>query len=206
MTIYNHYFELNVVATKLEKKIEANPLKVADIYRRSISIGINSLHQIAKKKSVGGYAVAVLETECASEITDAVKVQSKIRVYTKKKTALEHIRSIVVATGYFIDYFAVSGVQMVPEDCEQYLAYMRVRMPTIKKQPTALDVKKDYLDQSPDCNFIYLMPSSSVNGNKRLMRYYYKVVAMGPMKAAQYSKPDGYGFSRTTRVCPVGKF
>jgi len=205
MTIYNHYFELNLNASKLWKKIKANPSKVADIYRRSISIGINSLHQIAKKKSAGGYAVAILETEHHFDSEATQNIQSKIRVYTKKKTALEHIRSIVLTTEYFINYFAISDVIMVPEDCEHYCAYMRVRMPTVKKQSTSVEIKKEILEQSPDCNFIYLMPSSSMNGSKRLIRYYYKVVPMAPMKAAQYSKPDGYGFSRTNRICPVAK-
>ena len=203
MTIYNHYFELNIDSKKIAKKIKANPSKIADVYRRSISIGVNTFHQIAKKKSAGGYAIAILDSEYSVDSTDSINVQSKIRIYTKKKAALEHIHSIVLSTGYFIDYFDVSDVKSVPDVCEQYFAYIRIRMPTVKKQPESAEIKKTIIDQSPDCNFIYLMPSSSMNGNKHLIRYYYKVVPMGPMKAAQFSKPDGYGFSRTSRICPI---
>lgn len=206
MSIYKYYLDLSVVDAKLSKKIEQNPNKVSDIYRRSISIGVNSLHQFAKKKSIGGYAIAILESLYEGEGEEPARIQTTIRLYTKKSTSLEHIRSILITMRYFIDFFEIGEPKVV--DCEvgKYLAFVRIRMPTKAKQPTSLAIKKDIVDQSPDCNFIYLMPSSSVNGNKRLIRYYYKIVPVECMKPAQYSKPDGYGFSRTNRICGLASF
>ena len=89
MSIYKNYLDLKVISSKLAKKVEQNPNKVSDIYRRSISIGINSLHQIAKKKSAGGYAISILESECVREDMEPARIQTTIRIYTKKNTSLE---------------------------------------------------------------------------------------------------------------------
>ncbi|MFX2258435.1 hypothetical protein V6380_16975 [Acinetobacter variabilis] len=206
MSIYKNYLDLKVISSKLAKKIEQNPNKVSDIYRRSISIGINSLHQIAKKKSVGGYAISILESVHVSEDVGPARIQTTIRIYTKKNTSLDHIRSILITMRYFMDFFEVGEAKIVSDEAKNFLAFVRVRIPTKSKQPTSVEIKKEILDHSPDCNFIYLMPSSSVNGNKRLIRYYYKIVPVECMKPAQYSKPDGYGFSRTNRICGVADF
>lgn len=206
MSIYKNYLDLKVVSSKLAKKIELNPNKVSDIYRRSISIGVNSLHQIAKKKSVGGYAISILESVHVREDVGPARIQTTIRIYTKKNTSLVHIRSILITMRYFMDFFEVGEAKIVSEEAKNFLAFVRVRMPTKCKQPRSVEIKKEILDHSPDCNFIYLMPSSSVNGNKRLIRYYYKIVPVECMKPAQYSKPDGYGFSRTNRICGVADF
>lgn len=206
MSIYKNYFDVKILTNKLEKKIEQNPDKVADTFRRVISIGVNSLHQIAKKKSIGGYAIAMLESDIKIPDGKDVRVQSVIRIFTKKESSLKHIRSIIVSVRYFMDFFDIGVEKVVEEHVEGYYAFIRVRMPTIKKNPESVLIKKQKLNQSPDCNFIYLMPSSSIKGNKRLIRYYYKIVSIESMKPAQYSKPDGYGFSRTNRMCGLAAF
>lgn len=206
MSIYKNYLDLKLITSKQSEKVVKNPIKVNDIYRRSISIGINSLHQIAKKKSVGGYAIAILESAYESGGVKSARLQTTIRIFTKKNTSLDHIRSILITMRYFLDFFEIGEAKMVNNEVKEFLAFVRVRMPTKSKQPTSVEIKKEILDHSPDCNFIYLMPSSSVNGNKRLIRYYYKIVPVECMKPAQYSKPDGYGFSRTNRICGVANF
>lgn len=204
MSIYKNFLDLKIIESKQTEKVLKNPKKISDIYRRSISIGINSLHQIAKKKSVGGYAIAILES--AHENVGAARLQTTIRIFTKKNTSLNHIRSILITMRYFLDFFEIGEAKIVGDEIKSFLAFVRVRMPTKSKQPKSVEIKKDILDRSTDCNFIYLMPSSSVNGNKRLIRYYYKIVPIEYMKPAQYSKPDGYGFSRTNRLCGVANF
>lgn len=206
MSIYKNYLDLKVISSKLAKKVEKNPDKVSDIYRRSISIGINSLHQIAKKKSAGGYAISILESEYEREDMQPARIQTTIRIYTKKITSLDHIRSILITMRYFMDFFEVGEAKIVNDEAKNYLAFVRVRIPTRSKQPTSIEIKKEILDHSSDCNFIYLMPSSSINGNKRLIRYYYKIKPVECMKPAQFSKPDGYGFSRTNRICGLADF
>lgn len=206
MSIYKNYLDLKVISSKLAKKVEKNPDKVSDIYRRSISIGINSLHQIAKKKSAGGYAISILESEYEREDMQPARIQTTIRIYTKKITSLDHIRSILITMRYFMDFFEVGEAKIVNDEAKNYLAFVRVRIPTRSKQPTSIEIKKEILDHSSDCNFIYLMPSSSINGNKRLIRYYYKIIPVECMKPAQFSKPDGYGFSRTNRICGLADF
>ena len=134
---------------------------------------------------------------------DHQKIQSKIRIFTKKKSTLEHLRSVISTFRIFLDFFNISELKVVPEQVSSYSAFIRVRIPTKKKQGEMVDLKKLTLEQSPDCNFIYLMPSSSVRGNKRLIRYYYRTVPMECLKTAEFSKPDGYGFSRTNRLCVV---
>lgn len=205
MSIYKNYIELSVISTKHLEKAKRNPHKVADIYRRTISTAINLLHQLSKKKSVGGYAISIEDMACTLPDIEPVRVQSTIRIFTKKPTALEHLRSVLSAERFFVDFFHIGAIKNTPEQPDSYLAYMRVRMPTVKKQAQSAQMKKEVLDRSPDCNFIYLMPSSSVRGSKRLIRYYYRVVEMQGLKTAQFSKPDGYGFSRSNRLCVVAK-
>lgn len=203
MSLYKNYIELTVLTSKLSERVKSSPLKVEDLYRRTISTAINSLHQISQKKSVGGYALSIEESKCELPNMDHQKIQSKIRIFTKKKSTLEHLRSVISTFRIFLDFFNISELKVVPEQVSSYSAFIRVRIPTKKKQGEMVDLKKLTLEQSPDCNFIYLMPSSSVRGNKRLIRYYYRTVPMECLKTAEFSKPDGYGFSRTNRLCVV---
>lgn len=203
MSLYKNYIELTVLTSKLSARVKSSPLKVEDLYRRTISTAINSLHQISQKKSVGGYALSIEESKCELPNMDHQKIQSKIRIFTKKKSTLEHLRSVISTFRIFLDFFNISELKVVPEQVSSYSAFIRVRIPTKKKQGEMVDLKKLTLEQSPDCNFIYLMPSSSVRGNKRLIRYYYRTVPMECLKTAEFSKPDGYGFSRTNRLCVV---
>jgi hypothetical protein len=201
MALYKNYIELTVLTSKLTEKIKLNPLKAEDIYRRTISTAINSLHQISQKKSIGGYALSIEESKCVLPDMDPIKIQSVIRIFTKKKSTLEHLRFVISSFRIFLDFFSISDLKIVPDNVSSYSAYIRVRMPTKKKQGDMVELKKSELEQSTDCNYIFLMPSSSIRGSKRLIRYYYRTVPMDCLKTAQYSKPDGYGFSRTNRLC-----
>lgn len=201
MSLYKNFIELTVLTSKLSERAKGSPHKVEDLYRRTISTAINTLHQISQKKSVGGYALSIEESVCVLPDMEPQKVQSKIRIFTKKKSTLEHLRSVLSTFRIFLDFFNLSELKVVPDHVKSYFAYIRVRMPTKKKQGDVVELKKATLEQSPDCNYIYLMPSSSVRGNKRLIRYYYRTVPMECLKTAQFSKPDGYGFSRTNRLC-----
>lgn len=203
MSIYKTYIDVVLLRAKLKKKIDNNPSRIADIYRRAISIAINSLHQIAKKKSVGGYALAILETKINDLQGGDLKVQSTIRIFSKKLTSLEHIRSVILNMRFFNDFFDIGLPKNVNVQASNYYAFVRIRLPTKIKQPATVEIKKEILSHASDCNFIYLMPSSSIKGNKRLIRYYYKIVPVDYMKPAQFSRPDGYGFSRTNRICAL---
>lgn len=203
MALYGYYFELVPLRSKLKVNELMTQLKIQDAFRRAISVAINTLHHISVKKSISGYAIAIIETNFDCDPSNSVSVQSKIRVYTKKKTSLEHLRSVLQDVRFFKDIYSISEINEVPVSTNSYSAYIRVRIPTKKKQLKSYEVKRSLLESLPDCNYIYLMPSSSIHGSKRLIRYYYKVTSMDFLKIAQYSKPDGYGFSRTTRLCAV---
>lgn len=206
MSLYKHYIELTPLAAKLKKSVDRKPDKIADVYRRSISIAVNKIHHLAQKKSIGGFAISIIESVIENSEGDEVSVQSKIRIFTKKSSSLDHLRFVILDASILMDFYAVSDAMVVPDQDQIYSAYVRVRMPTIKKQPESAAIKKQAVEKSPDCNFIYLMPSSSAASSKKLIRFYYKVVSMPCLKPAQFSKPDGYGFSRTNRLCVVANF
>lgn len=201
MALYGYYFELLPLHSKLNENVLNKPLKIQDAFRRKISVAINTLHHVSIKKSISGYAIAIIESNFDSE--NSVSVQSLIRVYTKKQTSLEHLHSVLQDVRFFKDIYYIGEIKEVPVSSKNYSAYIRVRVPTKKKQLKSFEIKKSLLESLPDCNYIYLMPSSSIHGSKKLIRYYYKTVPMDFLKTAQYSKPDGYGFSRTTRLCAV---
>lgn len=206
MSIYKHYIELKPIDTKIQARLSKQPLRVDAVFRRLISVAINKLHQIAKKKSIGGYATAIIESDLQYESSDLVRVQEKIRIFTKRKTSLEHLKSVLISERFFKDFYVISELFEVPEETNNYCLYLRIRLPTIKKHSSYALLKQQQLDNSIDCNFIYLMPSSSKLGNKKLIRYYYKVIPTDRIKPAQFSKPDSYGFSRTNRICAVAVF
>lgn len=203
MSLYKYYFEVSPSLFKMSDKALKSPEKAKDIYRRIISVAINKLHHISQKKSIGGYALAILESNLEFQSLPSVRVQSKIRVYTKKKSSLDHLLSVLKSDNLFHNIYNISEVQSVPEPSQGYFAFIRVRIPTKRKHEKSYDIKQRMISLDPDCNFIYLMPSSSIKGNKRLIRYYYKCVEMELLKTAKFSKPDGYGFSRTNRLCVV---
>lgn len=200
MNHFTYYIDIVPVQKQIHEHLVSTP-HIVEVYRRIMSMYIYTLHQAIKLKSLPVFAVSIYEREIIDPYSlNVVSIQYKLRLFGKKKGAVENLIHVINRLKVFQKSANISDVREVPDGVKAWEIVQRVRIPsTVSGSDKAINLANS-IKNDPTNNYINLLTSSAKAKHKRFIRYYYTRIVVD--RDNYSSKLDGYGFSRKSKkVC-----
>lgn len=200
MNHFTYYIDIVPVQKHIQDHLLGTP-QIVEVYRRIMSMYIYTLHHAIKLKSLPVFAVSIYEKEILDPNSpNMVSIQYKLRLFGKKKGALENLVHVINRFNVFQKSANISEVRVVPDSVTAWEIVQRLRIPSTASGSEEAINLANAIKTDPNNNYINLLTSSSKAKHKRFIRYYYTRIVVDRDNFS--SKLDGYGFSRKNKkVC-----